>query len=443
MKRPRTILAIFALLVLVVGGLGLAAAVPDARLIIDDVEVTPEAPAPDETTTVDLTVSNSAGSGEPVTIDEARLHDEERSYATAENVSALSPGDTVTIPLSTAFEEAGVHELTATVNGTYTTLDGDGDEVDESVTITYPVTVVVGGVDAGGIEDDVQVDAKAVDASAIESEDDEDGAPGVDLNVGDLGGALDGAGIEEGDADDADDDSTANRTGDRLLRVEVTNFGTATARSVVVEPAANDTALPRLPMTDLAPGEQEVVFLDLDRVEQAGTIDVTARYTLGTDRLTSATAFEYTPERAPTAALDFTDLDIVADGDEVQISGNVANVGTADANGAVVAVESTEDVEPTYPQRNYFVGAVPESDFVGFDLTANVDANATDSVPITVTYLDDGVEQEHTVELDYAPREGTDDQESRALWPFAVIGGGSILALGGGALAWRSRDGRD
>lgn len=443
MKRPRTTLAVFALLVLIVGGLGLAAAVPDARLIVDDVEVTPETPAPDETTAVELTVSNSAGSGEAVTIDEARLHDDKRTYATAENVSALSPGDTVTVPLSTAFEEAGVHELTATVNGTYTTLDGDGDEVDESVTITYPVTVVVGGVDAGGIEDDVQVDAQAVDASDIESEDDDDGAPGVDLNVGDFGGALGGAGLEDGDAEGADDDATASRIGDRLLRVEVTNFGTATARSVVVEPAANDTALPRLPASDLAPGEQDVVYLDLDRVAQAGTIDVTARYTLGTNRLTSKTAYEYTPERPPTATLDFTDLDIVADGEQVQISGNVANVGTADASGAVVAVESTAGVEPTYPQRNYFVGAVPESDFVGFDLTANVDVDGTDSVPITVTYLDDGVEQEQTVELEYTPRERVDSEDSGTIWPFALASGVGLLALGGGALAWRQRNGRD
>lgn len=442
MTRPRTALAVFALLVLVVGGLGLAAAVPDARLIVDDVEVSPETPAPDETTTVDLTVSNSAGSGEPVTVDKARLHDDERTYATAENVSALSPGDTVTIPLSTAFEEAGVHELTATVNGTYTTTDEDGDEIEESVTITYPVTVVVGGVDAGGIEDDVQVDAQAVDASDIETEDEEDAAAGVDLNVGDLGGAFGDVGIEDGDAAADDEDQAANRSSDRLLRIEVTNFGTATARSVVVEPAANETSLPRIPASDLAPGEQETVFLDLDRVERAGTIDVTARYTLGTDRLASATAYEYTPERTPTATLDLTDLDIVADGEQVQISGNVANVGTAGANGAVVAVEPAAGVEPTYPQRNYFVGAVPESDFVGFDLTATVDEDVTE-VPITVTYLDDGVEQKHTVELDYTPREQSGGDDGRTVWPFALAGGISLLALGGGGLVWRKRNGRD
>lgn len=442
MTRPRTVLAVFALLVLIVGSLGLAAAVPDARLIVDDVEVTPETPAPNETATVDLTVSNSAGSGEPVTIDEARLHDDERTYATAENVSALSSGDSVTIPLDTAFDEAGVHELTATVNGTYTTLDDDGDETEESVTITYPVTVVVGGVDAGGIEDDVQVDAQAVDASDIEAEEGEDAPAGGDLDLGDLGGAFGDAGVEDGEAIDDEDEPATNRSSDRLLRIEVTNFGTATARSVVVEPETEATVLPRIPASDLAPGEQDTVFLDLDRVEQAGTIDVTARYSLGTDRLTSETAYEYTPERTPAATLDFTDLDIVSDGEDVEISGNVANVGTADANGAVVAVEPADGVQPTYPQRNYFVGAVPESDFVGFDLTATVDEDVTE-VPITVTYLDDGAEQEHTAELEYTPREQSDGDDGRTVWPFALVGAISLLALGGGGLVWRKRNGSD
>ncbi len=428
-------------LVLLVGGLGLATAVPDARLIVDDATVTPETPDPGETTTVDLSVSNSAGSGEPVTIDNVTLGDEEQTYATAENVSALSPGDSVTVPLSTAFDEAGVHELTATVNGSYADTDDDGEEITETVQITYPVTVVVGGVDADGIENDVQVDAQAVDASSIE-DNEEEPAAGVDLNVGDLGGALGGANIQQPDNGEEEEES-ADRVGDRLLRIEVTNFGTATARSVVVEPAANESDLPRLPVADLESGQQEVVYIDLARIEKPSTVDVTARYTLGTERLTSATAYEYAPEQPPTAKLQFTDLDLVTDGDVVEISGNVANVGTAGANGAVVAVEESEGVDPIYPQRSYFVGAVPESDFVGFDLTASVDGNATDSVPITVTYLDDGVEQERTVELDYVPREQASGEDGRTLWPFALAGSAALLMFGGGALVWRQQNGRN
>lgn len=435
MDRLRTVASVFIVLVLLVGGLGLATAVPDARLIVDDATVTPETPDPGETTTVDLSVSNSAGSGEPVTIDSVTLSDEERTYASAENVSALSPGDSVTVPLSTAFDEAGVHELTATVNGSYADTDDDGEQITETVTITYPVTVVVGGVDADGIKDDVQVDAQAVDASSIEN-DEEEPAAGVDLNVGDLGGALGGANIQQPDDGEEEEDS-GDRVGDRLLRIEVTNFGSATARSVVVEPAANESDLPRLPVADLEPGQQEIVYVDLARIDNASTVDVTARYTLGTERLTSATAYEYAPEQVPSAALQFTDLDLVTDGDVVKISGNVANVGTAGASGAVVAVEESEGVDPIYPQRSYFVGAVPESDFVGFDLTASVDANATDSVPITVTYLDDGVEQERTVELEYVPREQASGEDGRTLWPFALAGSAALLVFGGGALVWR------
>lgn len=440
MDRSRSVVTVMVLLALLIGGLGLAAGVPDARLIVDDATVTPESPDPGETTTVDLTVSNSTGSDEPVTIDEVTLRDGEQTYATAENVSALSPGDSVSVPLSTAFEDAGVHELTATVEGTYTDLDDEGEEIDESVTITYPVTVVVGGVDTSGVENDVQVDAQAVDASSIEDEQDDE-TPGVDLNVGDLGGGLGGATIEQPDEEtDEDDSESSNTVGDRLLRIEVTNFGTATARSVVAEPTTADSDLPRLPVDDLAPGEQDVVFLDLARIDSPGTVDLTARYTLGTTRYGSETAYEYAPDPTPAATLDLTDLDLVADDDRVSISGNVANVGTADANGAVVSIGEAAGVDPVYPQRSYFVGTVPESDFVGFDLTATVEDDV-DTVPVTVTYLDDGVERDRTVDLDYAPRGQDNGEESRALWPFALGGGIGLLTLGGSALVWRRRNG--
>lgn len=422
MNRPRAIALLLITISVLCVTVGVSLAVPDARLSVDSVEVTPESPDPDETTTLEVAVANSAGSTSAVTVDEVVLRDDERTYATAENVSALSVGDDVTVPLSTAFEEAGVYDLTVAINAT--------DEDDEVVTITHPTTVVVGGVDASGIEDDVAVEATVVDAEEVANErgDDND----IELDVGDLGGALPTTESDSGD-DEGDDEEFS---GD-VLRIDVSNFGTATARSVAVNPRADNGSLPRIPVADLDPGDRETVYVDLDRLDGSTSIDVTAGYTLGTDRFESTTTYEYTVDDPDVANLTFTDVDLVAADEEVTISGNVANVGTAEVTGAVVEVQESEHVEPTYPQRDYFVGAVPESDFVGFDLTATVDRNETTAVPIRVTYLDDGVERETTVELEYDPREKSDDDEGRSLLPFVVAGGAGLAVLGMSALVWR------
>jgi len=154
MNRRRLLLVCF---LLAAAGLAVpvAADVPDARLVVSDVTVTPDTPDPGNTTTVEFTIENSAGSASAVALDRVELRDSDRFSATradAEDLGSLSVGDDVTLELATAFTDTGVKELelhveTETVAG-------------EQVTVTRPVTIVVGGVDAAGIDDDVQVDAR-------------------------------------------------------------------------------------------------------------------------------------------------------------------------------------------------------------------------------------------------------------------------------------------
>jgi len=130
--------------------------VPDARLVVSDVTVAPEAPEPGNTTTVEFTVENSAGSATGVALDRVALRERgtETVYAEAEGLGSLSVGDDVTLELATAFNETGVTELELLVEASD---EADDDGESETVTVTRPVTVVVGGVDAAGITDDVQV----------------------------------------------------------------------------------------------------------------------------------------------------------------------------------------------------------------------------------------------------------------------------------------------
>ena len=403
-------------------GAGLAAPaladVPDARLVVSDVTVTPDTPEPGNTTTVEFTVENSAGSATGVALDRVALRDRgsETVYAEAEGLGSLSVGDDVTLELATAFEETGVAELELVVE--------TEEEEGETVTVTRPITVVVGGVDATGIDDDIQVDARTVLPSELE----EDEQLNVDLGP-DAGGLL-------GGGDDEDDE--ALRT--PLVRVEVTNFGTATARRTVVAPSAGNDSLARIAVGDVEPGATESVFLDAGAFDESTTFDFEASYTLGTDRHTSETDLEYRPNRGE---LVLTDVDMTYEDGTVTVTGNAANPGLGEVNGAIVAVGETEHVEPTYPAREYFVGTVPESEFVRFDLTADADHGNATTVPVTVTYLADGDPYERSVELEYDPQVEDESEESGVPLSAVAIAAGSVALLVGAAFGWRRLRGRD
>lgn len=420
MKRLHLLLVSLLVGVVLVAAVPAAADVPDARLVVSDVTVTPAAPDPGNTTTVEFTVANSGGSTTGVAVDRVALRNRTDGtvHAEASQLGALSVGDDVTLELSTAFDDAGVKDLELAVE----TEDEDG----ETVTVTRPVTIVVGGVDAAGITDDIQVDARTV----LPSELDEDEQLNVDLGA-DASGLLGG--------DSAEDDEELRTP---LVRVEVTNFGTATARDVVVTPSTENGSLARLAVVDVAPGTAESVFFDAGDFDDPTTITFEASYTLGTDRNASETTLEYRPNRGEVV---LTDVDMTLEDGTVTVTGNAANPGLGAVNGAIVSIGETEYVQPAYPAREYFVGTIPESEFVRFDVTADVDhANAT-TVPLTVTYLADGDPYERTVELEYDARSESDESDGGSGVPLSIVAviGGAVVIVGGAALGWRRLRGRD
>jgi hypothetical protein len=419
-KRLHLLLVSLLVGVVLVAAVPAAADVPDARLVVSDVTVTPAAPDPGNTTTVEFTVANSGGSTTGVAVDRVALRNRTDGtvHAEASQLGALSVGDDVTLELSTAFDDAGVKDLELAVE----TEDEDG----ETVTVTRPVTIVVGGVDAAGITDDIQVDARTV----LPSELDEDEQLNVDLGA-DASGLLGG--------DSAEDDEELRTP---LVRVEVTNFGTATARDVVVTPSTENGSLARLAVVDVAPGTAESVFFDAGDFDDPTTITFEASYTLGTDRNASETTLEYRPNRGEVV---LTDVDMTLEDGTVTVTGNAANPGLGAVNGAIVSIGETEYVQPAYPAREYFVGTIPESEFVRFDVTADVDhANAT-TVPLTVTYLADGDPYERTVELEYDARSESDESDGGSGVPLSIVAviGGAVVIVGGAALGWRRLRGRD
>ena len=136
MPARSQLLVALAVVVLVVSAVpGPVASVPDARLTISDVTVAPGPPVTGAPVTVTVTVSNGGGSPDAVTIDEVRLVSDGEGVARTLGPGSLSPGGTLTVPLTTQFSEPGRQALTLYVRGR--------DESEEEVEIRRPLGIVV------------------------------------------------------------------------------------------------------------------------------------------------------------------------------------------------------------------------------------------------------------------------------------------------------------
>ncbi len=115
-------------------------------------------------------------------------------------------------------------------------------------------------------------------------------------------------------------------------------------------------------------------------------------------------------------------------------------------NSVIVRVVPADGVEPVPPNREYFVGTVPASDFVSFDLTARV-ADDVAAVPIEVRYLASGDERSERISVPVAglatagPDQGGRSTD-RGLLVAAAIGAVIVAAVGVLMyLGWSNRGG--
>jgi hypothetical protein len=124
-------------------------------------------------------------------------------------------------------------------------------------------------------------------------------------------------------------------------------------------------------------------------------VNVTVRYTdNGVRRRVVrevATTFDAPPNPGE---LTLTSVDAVRRGGDIEVSATASNVGTSSVSGAIVAVGDTQRVAPA----EYFVGGVEGSDFASFTMTTTARGNVS-TIPLTVTYVTDGVEQSRTREV--------------------------------------------
>jgi len=367
-------------------------AVPVAGATIDasvtDVAVTPSTQAPGEPVTITATIQNRASSTDDLDIYAVALRDTGSGiteYDRVRNVGRLSPGTTLDLPLTTSFDSPGQKKLRVVVYG------------NNNVELRYPVIVNVG-------ERHPQLDIQANESvEGVESTGTVTVANGLSADISNVQVTVEGTGVE----------MTENR-------------------SVVAS---------------LASGESATVEFGF-RPESAGRHDLTAtvQYAIeGTDRTVSQTTAVRT--KRPQQGISLTGIDVTREGDRFHISGSASNIGTADAESVLVSVKPTDGVEPAMPNREYFVGTIPASDFVSFDVYARTDDNVS-TVPLEVSYLSNGERQQQTIPVTVT--DNTRDQQvggndNNGMSSSIAIGVGAVITLAVGVIiviGWRSqRDG--
>ncbi|MFC6727013.1 hypothetical protein ACFQE1_22055, partial [Halobium palmae] len=164
----------------------------------------------------------------------------------------------------------------------------------------------------------------------------------------------------------------------------------------------------------LPPGATRTVQLGVSNLD--GPTSVTVRAAYEVDGRTNRTVEQTVEVRANPGRIQLTGLDSADEGDYLRISGSASNVGLQPVDSVIVRVLPVEGVEPSPPNREYFVGTVPASDFVSFDVSAQVGANVS-QVPLEVTYLSDGTRRSETVEVPVEP----------------AVGSGAVGGSGGGS----------
>ncbi|MFC6862390.1 hypothetical protein ACFQGE_02805 [Halomicroarcula sp. GCM10025817] len=135
-RLARLVLSVALLVSLVVAMAAGPAAAADARVTLTDATVTPATPVAGAPITAEATVRLSAGSDTRIRLDTVSVRDADGdTLGEAADLGRLSPGETLSVPVTFSVSESGTYDLTLVVEGR----DSDG----ERVRATRPLSVGV------------------------------------------------------------------------------------------------------------------------------------------------------------------------------------------------------------------------------------------------------------------------------------------------------------
>ncbi len=384
----RRAVAVGGLLVMVLlVGAGVGAAVPDARVTVQDVTVDPGTPIAGDSVTITPTIANSAGSDEPVAIESVTAAIDGEEVANETNVGALAAGDSVAVPVTATFDEPGQYSVRFDIQGN----DTNGNLVN----VTRNETITVSAVS------DVRM---SVDDPAIEPATPTVGAPTtVSVTVDSSGGS----------AQPVEVDSMSLRDGDQTL-VSATNVGTLSPGDALTVP---------LTTTFSSAGEQTLVAEFRGTNANDDPVVVTQPVTIITEK--GAPVFE----ARPTEAIEGVDMSVpvtVANPTEATLRNVVVTIGGVGVEQVidrriVPALDPGESTNLSFLIRPENAGEV----LLRTDVSYTTAAGTTDTVVNTEVLPVELLDPDVSVRVTTIDEQPSDDEENLGVdIPGGVLDGG-------------------
>lgn len=438
--RSLSVLTIALFVAVALSFAGLAVAEDDyGGVVVEDVGVSPSTPTPGEDATIQLTITNHADTEVEFSSLAVRTLDPLVEHGRNRNPGSIEPNETATVEVDATFDETGVYDLQLLLSGEVGNEEFTrelehrlavrergpsvvlrADDPVEGAETTVELTVANGEREAvRNVR--VRLDGPSFrvdDPIRIEPELD----PGeqttfeytvVPESVGEqrLTARIDFVepddeertveDVQFVDVDPIEEDASLTVTtfgdGPRpALRTELINLGNAPLADVVLTVYdGDDDPITQRTAADVPPDGTVTTPINVTGID-AAELTVEASYRTGSIDGTVSDTVSYST--AP-GRIELTGVEVEQRPGEVLVRGDASNTGLSDTQGVVVRIPDVEGVDPI--QQDLFVGEVPASDFVQFELSAEL-ADDRSTIPLEVEYLVDGDRVTETVDVDAA-----------------------------------------
>lgn len=397
---------------------------------IQSVNSSVDQPAPGEKFTLTVDVANLQSSSGTVEVTDVYVRKNGEEYGRVKDVGKISADGTLSVPVSVKIDDAG--EKTLTVYAVVEDADGDTQRVSYPVRVDVenpdeavvsfsnldavagqesPINVTVSNGDSGTLSNvrlelggDAEVENPERVSASLESG--SQATHTYQVTFPDAGEHALNATLKyrtsEGstrtvsrevtvDVDEADVDTgltakTKEVNGSSSIAATLTEYGNVELRDVMVGTVVDGDVVTRSLVDDVPAEGSQSVLLDGSDVP-SGAVTIVAEYTAAGQQHSTRTTLQYSPQE--TSNVSLTGVELSQSGTTFTLSGDAANLGSADAKSVLVSVVEADGVTPVAPNKEYFIGSIDASEFSTFELTARVSGNV-DSVPVRITYSVDG-----------------------------------------------------
>ena len=370
MTASRLIRGLVALVVLasaMIGGVTVVAANGPA-VNVSSVNVTPTDPTVGETVTVEVTISNQEGSNSVVDVSSIMLRTTSEHYERVEDVGAIAPGGSLTIPITTSFDTAGQKELLAHVSAAS---QSNGSETSHLRAYYRPITI------------DVE-------------------EPEIDAGIA----------------------ASTNTSGETT--VTLTNYGNVEFTDAEIRTSVNGTQRDQRDTFDITPNESESVTFDTANYD-SDILTLTGAYTARGERHEVTRTVDLNQQVQ--GEIRLTSVEVTERGTTISVDGEAANIGGTDVESVLVRVPDSDTVSPAGGSGEFFVGSVDASEFATFELSSSV-SNGTDTLPIELTYIVDDERITTTQTIDISTAGSSSPEPSQGQPAASSTGDGSSGSLG-------------